>query len=133
MGRLCALLFRESSFYPFHEIATLANVTSSAVANWRKRFTDFPTPIVDLKSGPVFQGARVRIWLSRRPGKELQSPSQMYNQLAARRGHDPELMAKVEETVNHLLKESTSVRSPGILLGKIQSGKIALIAVTGLW
>jgi hypothetical protein len=26
----------------------------SAVANWRKRFTDFPAPLAELKSGPVF-------------------------------------------------------------------------------
>lgn len=32
-------------------------------------------------------------------------------------------MAKVEETVAHLADASTSVRSPGMLLGKIQSGK----------
>jgi hypothetical protein len=56
-------------------------------------------------------------------GKELQSASQYYDQIAAKRGDDPELIAKVEETVNHLLRETTSVRSPGMLLGKIQSGK----------
>ena len=36
-----------------YEIAELANVSASAVANWRKRFSDFPTPLVELKSGPV--------------------------------------------------------------------------------
>jgi hypothetical protein len=106
-----------------HEIATLADVTSSAVANWRKRFADFPAPVVDLKSGPVFQGSQVRAWLSKREGKELQSASQYYDQLAAKRGDDPELMAKVEETVRYLVGATTTVRSPGMLLGKIQSGK----------
>ena len=106
------------------EIATLANVTPSAVANWRKRFSsDFPAPIVDLKSGPVFNGAEIRAWLAKRQGKELQGAAQYYDQLATKRGDDPELMAKVEETVNHLCDGSTSVRSPGMLLGKIQSGK----------
>lgn len=105
------------------EIASLASVTPSAVANWRKRFTDFPPPVVDLKSGPVFQGTQIRAWLAKREGKELQTASQYYDQMAAKRGDDPELMAKVEETVNHLSDASTSVRSPGMLLGKIQSGK----------
>ena len=106
-----------------HEIASMANVTPSAVANWRKRFSDFPAPIVDLKSGPVFQGAHVRAWLDKRQGKELQVASRYYDQLAAKRCDDPDLMAKVEETVNLLSGEDTSVRSPGMLLGKIQSGK----------
>jgi hypothetical protein len=112
-----------SDLIGLHEIAALADVTTSAVANWRKRFTDFPSPVVDLKSGPVFQGAQVKVWLARRQGKELRAASQMYDQLATKRGDDPELIAKVEETVNHLVDESTSVRSPGMLLGKIQSGK----------
>jgi hypothetical protein len=106
-----------------HEIATLANVTPSAVANWRKRFADFPAPVVDLKSGPVFRGTQIQIWLGKRQGKELEAASQYYDQLATRRNDDPELMAKVEETANYLADESTSVRSPGMLLGRIQSGK----------
>lgn len=107
-----------------HEIATLAGLTPSAVANWRNRFADFPAPVVDLKSGPVFQGAHVRAWLAKRQGKEpQQTGSHFYAQLAAKRDHDPELRAKVEEAVNHLAGESTSAHSPGMLLGKIQSGK----------
>ena len=113
----------EMDLIGLHEIAAMAGYTPSAVANWRKRFTDFPAPIVELKSGPVFQGAHVRAWLDRRNGKELPTASRYYDQLAAKRGDDPELMAKVEETVNFLADESTSVRSPGMLLGKIQSGK----------
>ena len=106
------------------EIASLANVTPSAVANWRKRFsTDFPAPIADLKSGPVFRGGEIRAWLAKRQTKDLQLASQYYDQMATKRGDDPELMAKVEETVNYLCDGSTSVRSPGMLLGKIQSGK----------
>jgi hypothetical protein len=106
-----------------YEIASLAGVTQSAVSNWRKRFTDFPTPIVDLKSGPVFNGAQIQVWLAKRQGNELQAASQYYDQMAAKRGDDPELMAKVEEAVNHLTDTNTTVGSPGMLLGKIQSGK----------
>lgn len=113
----------ESELIGIYEIAGLANVTPSAVANWRKRFADFPNPVVELKSGPVFPGAQVRAWLLKRKDKDLQLASQYYDQLAAKRGDDQELMAKVEETVDHLQDADTSVRSPGMLLGKIQSGK----------
>jgi hypothetical protein len=110
-------------FIGIYEIAALAKVTPSAVANWRKRFPDFPAPIADLKSGPVFQGGPIKAWLAKREGKELQAACQYYDQMAAKRGDDPELMAKVEEAVNHLGGASTTARSPGMLLGKIQSGK----------
>ncbi len=113
----------DSELIGLYEIADLAQVTPSAVTNWRKRFGDFPQPVVELKSGPVFQGSLVRSWLGRRPGKDLQSLSTYYDQLAANRGDEPELMAKVEETVRLLAHESTSTRSPGMLLGKVQSGK----------
>lgn len=106
-----------------YEIAMLAEVGPSAVANWRKRFQDFPAPVADLKSGPVFLESHIRTWLAKRQGKELLSSALYYDQLAARRGDSPDLMAKVEEAVNKLADESTSVRSPGVLLGKIQSGK----------
>jgi len=43
------------SLIGIHEIAVLGDVGSSAVANWRKRFEDFPAPVADLKSGPVFR------------------------------------------------------------------------------
>ncbi len=35
-----------------YEVADLAGVSSSAVVNWRKRFSDFPAPLAYLKSGP---------------------------------------------------------------------------------
>jgi hypothetical protein len=110
-------------FIGLYEIAALAKVTPSAVANWRKRFADFPVPIADLKSGPVFQGGVIKAWLAKREGKELQAASQYYDQMAVKRGDDPDLMAKVEEAVSHLGGASTTARSPGMLLGKIQSGK----------
>jgi hypothetical protein len=106
-----------------YEIAALAGVTPSAVANWRKRFPDFPNSVVELKSGPVFQAGLIKAWLAKREGKELRAASQYYDQMAAKRGDDPELMAKVEEAVSHLGGASTTARSPGMLLGKIQSGK----------
>jgi hypothetical protein len=105
------------------EIATIRGVTASAVANWRKRFEDFPKPLVELKSGPVFQLSAVESWLARRDGKELSRASQFYEQLAGKRGDDKDLATAIEATVDKLLLEKTTTRRPGILLGKIQSGK----------
>ncbi len=48
------------------EVAELAGVTPPAVANWRKRCSDFPKPLADLKSGPVFRKTDIRAWLKRR-------------------------------------------------------------------
>jgi len=49
-----------------YEIAGLAGVSPPAVANWRKRSSDFPKPVAELKSGPVFRKAEIRAWLKRR-------------------------------------------------------------------
>jgi len=49
-----------------NEIAEMARVSRQAVANWRARMSDFPKPIVDLASGPVFRRSQVRTWLRRR-------------------------------------------------------------------
>ena len=48
------------------EIAKLARVSRQAVANWRARFPDFPDPVAELRSGPVFRGSQVRKWLRSR-------------------------------------------------------------------
>jgi len=49
-----------------YEVAELAGVSPSAVANWRRRNPDFPRPVATLKSGPVFRASEVRAWLKRR-------------------------------------------------------------------
>ena len=49
-----------------HEIAEMANVRSSAVSNWRVRHADFPTPLVELASGPIFIRTDVERWLENR-------------------------------------------------------------------
>lgn len=48
------------------EIAEMARVSRQAVANWRTRFSDFPTPVAELRSGPVFRREQVRAWLRTR-------------------------------------------------------------------
>ena len=49
-----------------YEIAGIAGVTSPAVANWRKRYPDFPKPIAELKSGPIFRTGQIKSWLRKR-------------------------------------------------------------------
>jgi chromosome partitioning protein len=50
------------------EIAELAQVSRQAVTNWRTRVADFPQPIAELSSGPVFRASDIRRWLKRRRG-----------------------------------------------------------------
>lgn len=115
----------ESNLLGIYEIAEIAGVNPSAVVNWRRRFPDFPAPVAELKSGPVFQETKINFWLQRRKGDELQNIGTYYDQLATKRGDSPELANAIEETVKKLADQniSTSTRKPGILLGKIQSGK----------
>lgn len=49
--------------------------------------------------------------------------SNFYQTLATQRGDSPELRTCIERTVAQLLAQRTSTNRPGILLGKIQSGK----------
>jgi chromosome partitioning protein len=49
-----------------HEVALLAGVRASAVANWRARHADFPAAVAELRSGPVFDRDQVQRWLRRR-------------------------------------------------------------------
>ena len=105
------------------EVADLAGVTSSAVANWRRRFLDFPAPVVELKAGPVFSSQQVQGWLNRRQAGDLTAVPRFYDQLCASRSDAPDLVRAIEETVAKLADEDTSSRKPGILLGKVQSGK----------
>jgi chromosome partitioning protein len=49
-----------------NEIAEMAKTSRQAVANWRSRLADFPKPLVDLASGPVFRRSHIRAWLRRR-------------------------------------------------------------------
>ena len=56
----------EDELVGLYEIATMAGVSPQAVANWRKRFADFPQPLAELRSGPVFKRNEVRRWLKRR-------------------------------------------------------------------
>ena len=45
------------------EIAEVAGVQRTAVSNWRKRSTDFPTPVVETPSGVLFDLSQIETWL----------------------------------------------------------------------
>lgn len=47
------------------ELAEEHRVTRTAVCNWRRRHPDFPAPLFELASGPVFDGPEVRAWSRR--------------------------------------------------------------------
>jgi chromosome partitioning protein len=49
-----------------YEIAQIANVSPAAVGNWRTRHSDFPVPVKQLQSGPVFQKRQILNWLRRK-------------------------------------------------------------------
>jgi len=52
------------------EIAALAAVTKQAVSNWRSRYEDFPRPMQELQSGPVWEREKVEAWVLSFKGEE---------------------------------------------------------------
>lgn len=108
-----------------NEIAALAGVSSQAVTNWRSRSSDFPTPLAELASGPVFRKSQIRAWLKRNNRKlgEMVDGPNFYPRLKAQRNDDEQLAACIERIVDRLQGDGTTGKSPGMLLGKIQSGK----------
>ena len=44
------------------EVADLLQVSRQAVTNWRSRRGDFPAPVADLKSGPIWRHSEVLGW-----------------------------------------------------------------------
>ncbi|MBR9826679.1 MAG: hypothetical protein GYB36_12910 [Alphaproteobacteria bacterium] len=108
-----------------NEIADMAGVTRQAVTNWRSRTADFPQPIADLASGPVFRRAQIRAWLLRNNRKlgDLNDSLGFYPRLRSYRNDDDALAACINNVADELEASATSDQKPGMLLGKIQSGK----------
>lgn len=61
---------QEIEYVGIAEVAEMAEVTPSAVCNWRERYDDFPDPIVDLHLGPVFDKKDITKWLTNREEKK---------------------------------------------------------------
>jgi chromosome partitioning protein len=51
------------------EIAELAGVSRQAVSNWRSRSKNFPSPLAELSSGPVWLKENIENWLKNKDGK----------------------------------------------------------------
>lgn len=115
----------EHDLVGINEIAAMADVSTQAVANWRVRSSDFPQPLKELASGPVFRRTQIRAWLKRNNRKlgSLESASSFYPRLKSFRNDDESLATCISEIVDELESASTTGDKPGMLLGKIQSGK----------
>lgn len=115
----------EHDIVGINEIAVMAGVSGQAVVNWRTRASDFPQPLSELASGPVFRRSQVRAWLRRnnRKLKDLQSAPNFYSRLKSYRNDDASLSDCISKVVDQLEALATSDCKPGMLLGKIQSGK----------
>jgi len=56
------------------EVADLLGVTKQNIANWRARRDDFPAPMANLKSGPVWSTDAIQEWASRQ-GIQVRLPA----------------------------------------------------------
>jgi type I restriction enzyme M protein len=65
----------DSGSLTLSEIAQLAGVNRSAVANWRERHADFPKPIASPTSGPLYDRVEVKAWLTARRPDALKPPA----------------------------------------------------------
>lgn len=115
----------EHDIVGINEIADMAGVSRQAVVNWRTRATDFPLPLQELASGPIFRRAQILTWLRRNNRKldELQKESSFYSRLRSFRNDDESLATCIQHVVDKLENSTTSNNKPGMLLGRIQSGK----------
>ncbi len=55
------------------ELAELLSVTKQAISNWRNRWPDFPSPVAELRSGPIWDFNTVEEWANTK-GLELSHP-----------------------------------------------------------
>jgi Z1 domain len=118
-------MIMEHDLVGINEIAVMAGVSSQAVTNWRARSADFPSPLSELASGPVFRKSQIRAWLKRNNRKlsEMKGGSTFYPRLKSLRNDDEELAGCIKRIVDRLEAGGTTGQKPGMLLGKIQSGK----------
>lgn len=53
-------------FVGLSEIAEIAEVSTQTVNNWKKRYSDFPKPIAQIKAGEFYDEEQIINWLKRR-------------------------------------------------------------------
>ncbi|KQX93029.1 MULTISPECIES: N-6 DNA methylase [Streptomyces] len=85
------------------EIARLAGVTRAAVSNWRRRYDDFPAPVTDSTSSPLFALSGVRTWLAtQHKGQEMSAEVRLWQHLRGTYGDDMVRgLAAVAELLSH--------------------------------
>src|ERR1700760_3412883 len=100
----------EHDLVGINEIAAMAGVSSQAVTNWRARSADFPSPLSELASGPVFRKSQIRAWLKRNNRKlsEMKDGSTFYPRLKSVRNDDEELAGCIKRIVDSLEAGGTS-------------------------
>ena len=59
---LCKLESADMKVVGLSEVAELFGVTKQVAANWKNRRDDFPKPIAELKSGPVWSHDDIAAW-----------------------------------------------------------------------
>ncbi|WP_107116203.1 N-6 DNA methylase [Streptomyces sp. NRRL F-4489] len=71
------------------EIARLAGVTRAAVSNWRRRRSDFPSPVGGTSASPLFSLAQVQQWLQgQREGREVSGEVRLWQALRGTYGEE---------------------------------------------
>lgn len=93
------------------EIARLAGVGRAAVANWRRRYAEFPKPVGGSATSPTFSRSRVEAWL-KATGKADQLATAGQTDTGTQRISDPVPWSQVQE-------RAITDLSPGELLAKI--------------
>ena len=69
------------------DIARLAGVQRSAVANWRDRHDSFPKPVPVAGAGPVFERDAVLAWLEANRPTNLRLEQWLWDAACQVRGH----------------------------------------------
>lgn len=71
------------------EIARLAGVTRAAVSNWRRRRSDFPSPVGGTSASPLFPLAQVHQWLrGQREGRKVSGEVRLWQALRGTYGEE---------------------------------------------
>lgn len=84
------------------EIARLAGVTRAAVSNWRRRRSDFPSPVGGTSASPLFSLAQVQQWLDgQRESREASGEVRLWQ--ALRGAYGEEMVKALAAVGDHLL------------------------------
>ncbi len=94
-------------------IARLAGVGRAAVANWRRRYAEFPKPVGGSATSPTFSRSQVEAWLEA-TGKADQLATAGRTETGTQRISDPTPWSQIQE-------RAIADLSPGELLAKVMA------------